>query len=218
MLDWSELQNWNEYVQLLIGLFAIADPLTVVPTFLGIVNGYTETEKRRVVAVASVTVLLTLLAFTFLGQEILDLFSISLAAFRIAGGLLLLLLALEMIRSDNDLSVSIGDKKRGSATSLGVAPIAIPLLAGPGAISTIIIYATIHDSMAHKILIGGVVVTITLLVFVVLRLAIMMGNILSPTGMTVFNRIMGLIVASIAIEFILDALAEHFPSLGPILH
>lgn len=218
MVDLSEFRNWTEYLQLLVGLFAITDPLTAVPTFLSVVDSHTEAEKRRVVLVAAITVLLVLLAFTFLGKAILDLFSISLAAFRIAGGLLLLLLAVDMIRSENDPSEATQGKKRGSATSVGVAPVAIPLLAGPGAISTIIIYTTAHDALGHKILVSGVIITVVILIFIILRFALRIGKVIGPTGMTVFNRIMGLIVASIAIEFILDALAEHFPSLGPIVH
>lgn len=218
MIDWSELQNWNEYLKLLIGLFAIVGPLSVIPTFLTLVAGLSDAAKQRVVSVASITVLITLLLFTFFGKQILDLFSISLAAFRIAGGILLMMLALDMLRASPNEPEPGELKPATNALSIALAPLAIPLLSGPGAISTIVIYSAIHESFTHKLLVAAVVFTVAVLINLILRLALRTGNLIGPNARIVMNRVMGLIVASIAVEFILDALADHFPSLGPIVH
>src|SRR5687767_11594460 len=144
MLDWSELQNWNEYLKLLVGLLAIIDPLAVVPAFLSLAGRYTTAEKRQIATVAPIAVFFTLLIFTFFGAAILELFAISLAAFRIAGGILLLLLALDMMRSHDKPTDAPQSSSPKPPASLAIIPLAIPLMAGPGAISTVIIYSTLH--------------------------------------------------------------------------
>ena len=215
-MDWAELSNWTEYSKLLIGLLAITGPLSTVPIFLGLTANSSSTERRLVALVAVVTAAITLLIFAFFGQSILDIFGISLAAFRIAGGILLLLTALDMMRSDVAAKPAESAAPRKTA-AIGIAPIAIPLLAGPGAISTIIIYASAHESSAHAVLVSLVILGVMLLVYLIFRLALSMGSLIGDTATTIMNRVMGLIVASIAIEFIIHGIAEHFPDLT-ILH
>ncbi|HNB26678.1 MAG TPA: MarC family protein, partial [Alphaproteobacteria bacterium] len=93
------LREWNEYVRLLVGLLALINPLTILPIFLTMVHGRSGVEKAHVSTVAALTVLVTLLIFTYLGAALLDLFAITIESFRIAGGILLLLTALEMMRA-----------------------------------------------------------------------------------------------------------------------
>jgi len=216
MLDWSELKNWSEYLKLLVGLIAIIDPLALVPTFLSLAAQHTVAEKHQIASVTAFAVMVTLLAFTFFGQAILNLFAISLAAFRMAGGLLLLLLALDMLRAHSQTTETVQPTSAKPAISIALVPLAIPLLAGPGAISTVIIYATLHASLSHKILVSAVIVTVASVVFMVLRLATQAEKFLGETSMLVFNHLMGLIIAAVAIEFILSGLATHFPILGVI--
>ena len=202
---------------MLIGLFAVSGPLSSLPVYLGLTEGRSESEKIRIAVVAVFTYAVTLICFTFLGGVILHFFGISLAAFRIAGGLLLLLTALDMMRSDGD-DQRIEKLKASSSSAIGVVPIAIPLMAGPGAISTIVIYASAHASTEHSLLVSLVIATVALVLFVNLRLAVVMGPLVGKTGTTVMNRVMGLIVASIAIEFLLHGIADHFPQLGVTVH
>lgn len=212
MLEGFELREWNEYVRLLVGLLALINPLTVLPIFLGLVQGRAEPEKRHISTVASVTVLVTLLIFTYLGGALLDLFAITIESFRIAGGILLLLTALEMMRARAGAQTQ-GEDTEVNITSIGIVPLGIPLLAGPGAIVTTIVDATALHSIAHKVAVSLVIVLVATVVYVVLRLSAKAGKYLSPTAMTVFNRVMGIIIASIAIEFILTGLAAKFPAL-----
>ena len=150
MLEGLELREWNEYVRLLVGLLALINPLTILPIFLVLLQGRAEQEKRHISMVASVTVLVTLLSFTYLGGALLGLFAITIESFRIAGGILLLLTALEMMRAKSTARAG-GEDTEVNVTSIGIVPIGIPLLAGPGAIVTTIVDATALHSIAHKV-------------------------------------------------------------------
>jgi multiple antibiotic resistance protein len=212
MFDAIELRAWNEYVRLLVGLLALINPLTVLPIFLGLVQGRSEPDKRHISTVAAVTVLVTLLIFTYVGGALLDLFAITIDSFRIAGGILLLLTALEMMRAKAAARAG-GEDTEVNITSIGIVPLGIPLLAGPGAIVTTIVDATALPGLPHKLVVSLVVALVAVVVYLALRLSAKAGTYLSPTAMTVFNRVMGLIIASIAIEFMLGGLAARFPIL-----
>ncbi len=212
MLDWSELLNWNEYVKILIGLVAMVSPPVTLSMFLSLVSDMTMVEKKRVALIAPVTFGLTLLVFTFFGQAILDAFGITLPAFRIAGGILLLLMGIDMMRSEVSQSSSANDSS-SDATSIGIVPLAIPIMAGPGAISTTIIFASTHDSFSHHLLVGGVVVMMASVIFLSFRVSLATGRLFGKTAIAISNRIMGLLIAAIAIEFMLNGLIGYFPSL-----
>ena len=214
-MDWSELQNWDEYTKLLIGLLALTDPLGVYPVLLGLSEGFSVTEKKKIIRSSVFTYAITLLIFTYLGTYILDLFGITIAAFKIAGGILFLFYALDMIGMIELPTIS-GETQTARSGFLGIVPIGIPLLAGPGTISTIIIYADIHRSLAHLLLVNAVILTAALIVYFIFRTSFKMGSILGKTTTMVLNRVMGLILAAISIEFILDGIAAHFPNLMSI--
>ena len=144
MFDSVDLREWNEYVRLLVGLLALINPLTVLPIFLGLVQGRAEAEKRHISTVASVTVLVTLLIFTYFGGALLDLFAITIDSFRIAGGILLLLTALEMMRARAGAQTQ-GQDTEVNITSIGIVPLGIPLLAGPGAIVATMVFVQDSD-------------------------------------------------------------------------
>jgi len=206
------LRDWNEYVRLLVGLLALINPLTVLPIFLGLVHGRTGPEKSHISTVASLTVLVTLLIFTYLGAALLDLFAITIDSFRIAGGILLLLTELEMMRAKATTGDRAADAET-NLTSIGIVPLGIPLLAGPGAIVTTIVDTTAIPTFAHKIAVSLIIVVVAIVVYVTLRLSAKAGAYMSATAMTIFNRVMGLIIASIAVEFIIGGLAARFPVL-----
>ena len=164
MFDGMELREWNEYVRLAVGLLALINPLTVLPIFLGLVQGRPESEKRHISSVASITVLVTLLIFTYFGGALLDLFAITIDSFRIAGGILLLLTALEMMRARAGAQTS-GEDTEVNITSIGIVPLGIPLLAGPGAIVTTIVDATALPGIAHKVAVSVVIVLVAIAVY-----------------------------------------------------
>jgi multiple antibiotic resistance protein len=206
------LRDWNEYVRLLVGLLALINPLTILPIFLAMVHGRSGVEKAHVSTVAALTVLVTLLIFTYLGAALLNLFAITIESFRIAGGILLLLTALEMMRAKSPTGERAAEAE-SNLTSLGIVPLGIPLLAGPGAIVTTIVDASALPTLTHKLAVSAVILVVAIVVYVTLRLSAKAGAYMSATAMTIFNRLMGLIIASIAVEFIIGGLAAKFPVL-----
>jgi multiple antibiotic resistance protein len=211
-MDWSELQNWDEYSKLLAGLLAVTNPLGSLPMVLGLIENYSITEKKRIVFVAVITFIVTLFIFTYVGIYILELFGITIAALKIAGGIMFLFYALEMMDLIR-LPHTLGSSKTTNSTSIGIVPIGIPRLAGPGAISTVIIFSDIHPTLSHQVLISGVILMVGLIVFVIYQLSLIMGQKLGETSTAIMNRVMGLLLATISIEFILDGIVAHFPQL-----
>ena len=218
MFDINELTNWPEYTKLFVGLFAMVPPPIIMPLFMSVLSQHSNAEKKRAAAVSSIAFLVLSLIVTYFGLEVLRAFGITLSAFRVAGGLLLLLMALDMLRSDaSSGGMELGDLS-ASALSLGIVPLGIPILAGPGGISTVLIFAGQHDHPSHRTLVALVVVAITIYIFFAFRLAIYAGNLFTPVTILIFSRIMGLIIAAVAVEFILIGIHEHFPGLGPLPH
>jgi multiple antibiotic resistance protein len=144
---------------------------------------------------------------------LLDAFGISMPSFRIAGGLLILFAALTMIHMP-ERETQETPKDRPEATthgSVAIVPLAIPMLAGPGAISTVIVYAHKSAALHHDLLICAIIVAVAVSTFVVFRLALTVVSFIGHTGMRILTQIMGLLIAAVAVEFITQGLAAIFP-------
>jgi len=216
MFDFTELTNWHEYTKTFIAIFILVSPPIIAPVFLGLVGGRSEADKKRIAFVGTIGFLVTMLVFTFFGGAILDVFGITLAAFRIAGGFFLLLIALDMIRSKIDDGVLEKKHDKCTAISIGMVPLAIPILAGPGTISTVLIFANIHKTFSHQILVAGVILVVAVYLFLMLRFTVASGRLFGKTATIICNRIIGLIISAIAFEFILDGIAGHFPAIETV--
>ncbi len=217
MLDWAELGNWREYSKILIAVFALVSPPIIIPLFMGVLTGRPEAEKKRAALFGAIGFGITMWVFIFFGGALLDVFGISLAVFRIAGGFLLFLIAMDMIRSEpNEDSEKPGADSSSSAFALGIVPLAIPILAGPGAISSVVVFASIHPSFEHKVLVAGVILTLVAYLIVMLRVVVASDRLIGKTATLIFNKVMGLVILAIAFEFILDGIAGHFPQLVTI--
>ncbi len=213
-MDWSELSNWTEYTKLLAGLFAITEPLSSIPVFLSYGNHLNLKQKRAVALATALAYAIALSVFSLFGMAILSFFGITLAAFKVAGGLLLLMASLEMLKAKAEANtVNADDHKNFSPIAIAITPLTIPLLAGPGAISTIIVFSNLHASVSHSILVIVVILTVAAIIYGLLRSSLSMKKIFNPTTTMIISRVMGLIIASIAIEFIFDGLADHFPQI-----
>jgi multiple antibiotic resistance protein len=204
--------DWSEYGKLLIALWALVHPIGAVPIFLSLTDKR-PAERRHIGLVAATAAGVILIACVFIGQVLLLAFGIHIPSFRVAGGLLILLAALTMIHMPKPETPEASADIRDATTSdsVAVVPLAIPILAGPGAISTVIVYAHKSASLNHYLLICAVVVLVALSTFVVLRLAVVIASLIGPSGMRIFTQIMGLLIAAIAVEFITQGLAAIFP-------
>jgi len=208
-MDESGFLAWTEYVKLTVGLFAISTPLAAVPIYLTLTRGLAAPLRRRVATISAGAYLLTLGLFAVFGDEILAFFGITLEAFKVAGGLLLVLSALRMMRPGAAAPEAPPETSDSSTAGLAVVPLTIPVLAGPGAITMIVVYT--HDQgAAHEIWMIAAIVAVAATVFGLFRLALRMGALLGSTAIQILNQVMGLIVASIGAEFLLEGLRAAF--------
>ncbi|AIH03867.1 MULTISPECIES: MarC family protein [Thermodesulfobacterium] len=194
-----------------IALFTIIDPIAGAPFFLSITSGYSEKERQRIALKACVTALITLLLFFWLGKYILILFQISLSSFRIAGGTLLFITALEMLFGKTT-QVKTSEQETTQVRELedpSVVPLGIPYLAGPGAITTTIILGETPD-LTTKLALSGVIFLVIVITYLILKASTQIFKHLGELGTKAVVRILGLILASIAIEYILKGLKEVF--------
>lgn len=205
-----------ELVKAALALFAIVDPVGVIPIFLLATHGFSPEQTRNAARIAALTVLGVLTVFTFLGEPLLMFFGVRLAAFSVAGGLLLLLLALSMVQAH----VSPQRQTRDEATeaeekdAVGVVPLGIPLLAGPGAITHVIVAAgRARGEMLHQLALLIPVAVVALSVWLSFRAAPAIARRLGKTGIHVVTRLMGLIIAAISVEMIVGGLGQLFPGL-----
>lgn len=197
-------------------LFAIVDPIGVIPIFLMATQGYTLEQSHQAARIAALTVLGVLALFIFAGEPLLMFLGIRLAAFSVAGGLLLLLLALSMVqahvspqRQTEDEAVEAGEKD-----SVGAVPLGVPLLAGPGAITHVIVASgAAQGNVMHQGMLLIPVALVALSVWLAFRAAPMIARRLGRTGIHVVTRLMGLIIAAISIEMIASGLGTIFPGL-----
>lgn len=209
--------EWSELFKSALALFAIVDPVGVIPIFLLATQGHSAAQSRRACNIASVTVLCVLVAFALIGQSLLDFFGIRLASFTIAGGILLLLLGLAMVnarvspqRQTAEEAVEAEEKE-----AVGVVPLGIPLLAGPGAITHVIVASgAAPPDFVHQSLVLLPILAVVASVWLSFRAAPYIAARLGKTGIHVITRLMGLIIAAISIEMIARGLVGLFPQLA----
>jgi multiple antibiotic resistance protein len=211
-MNWSGLLHWTEYSKLLIGLIVITDPIGSLPVVLSLTARMPAAKKMQVVGVASLTFVVTLLSLAYLGTLLLRLFGITMAAFQVAGGILFLFYGLEMVGLIS-LPRLTEDVARRSVASLGVVPIGIPMLAGPGTISRVIIASGAQGAPSHKLMVGLVVLLTALIVYVGFRLWLVAAPRLGIVPLQVIKSIMGLLLSAIAVEFVFEGIAAFLPSL-----
>jgi multiple antibiotic resistance protein len=211
----TDIGTWNEYTRFLITLIAVLDPFMAVPVFLTITATRSPDATRHLARSVAVTVFLVLLVSAIGGEKLLELMGGSIASFRVGGGLVLLLMALAMLHAQTGHMRQTAEEEAEVAAgeTSGVVPLAIPLLAGPGAISTVII-AVQHGGWIHRAIIVALIFAVCVLAWLAMRLATPIGRHLGTTGINIANRLLGLLLTAIAIETMAIGLRSLFPGLG----
>jgi multiple antibiotic resistance protein len=207
--------DWNDYLRMFTGLIAIVGPVSTIPLFLNFTENVAG--QRKHIARTSAFAVACILTVTALGgARILEMFSISIEGFRVAGGLLLLTIAFQMLeaRMSRVRNTPEENLEALDSTHVGVVPLALPLLAGPGAISTVILFAQQSAEFIHKLILIGLCWLIALIVWVSFHLAPQISRHLSQTSMNITSRVMGLILAAMAVEFIVGGLRTLLPGLA----
>lgn len=211
------MTDLQEYLRFFVTLAAVLDPFLAVPIFLTVTSSHSTSARVALVRVVSITVFVVLAASALLGDTILTLVGASLSAFRVGGGLVLLLMALAMLNAQAG-GVRQSQEEAAELQSgelRGVVPLAVPLLAGPGAISTTIIAAEKGGGApAHLAAILGCIALVSLLTWIVLRTADAIGNRFGTTGLNIATRLLGLLLAALAIQTMAEGLKQLFPGLA----
>ena len=212
--------SFADYIQIAIGIVTIFSPFAAIPIFVSLTSNTTIQQKNQTAKTASLAAGITGLISVWIGEHILIFFGISISSFKIAGGILLLLMAINMLNAKTPNAKNTKEEleeaheKSTNISEIAVVPLAIPLIAGPGAISTIIIYSQQEKTLIHLFYMSIIIFLISLIIFLSLRGSTYITKKLGITGINVISRVMGLILASISIEFIISGLLVVFPILS----
>jgi multiple antibiotic resistance protein len=213
----------------LITLLAIVNPLGVIPFFIHYTQGYTREQRQRTILISAFTTFCVIAISAIAGLQILEFFGITLASFQVGGGLLLMLGAMSMLNaepaegksakessSDSIFHANAEDAEALTAarTSIAVVPLAIPLLTGPATMSTMVIYAEKAKLWWQLATLVGYGVVVALAVFIAFTAARPIAKLMGQTGINVMTRLMGLILAALAVEVMADGLVKLFPILA----
>jgi multiple antibiotic resistance protein len=205
----------SEFLRFAAALFAIMNPFGNVAIFLSVTADRSPAERGKIATTTAAAVLVTLLVAALLGQQILALFGISVGAFRIAGGIIILILALSMLHAQpSGVHHSAQEEDAGKAKdNPAFFPLAIPVIAGPGSMATVILYAQHAQGLLGAATIGAVIVLMCGVLLLALHIADRMARFLGTTGLNVLTRLMGMLLAAIAIEMVAGGLTDLFPQL-----
>ena len=208
-----------DFIKPLVTLLAVVNPLAIVPFFIHYTQDFSDEQRRRTVLVASFTAFVVIAVSALLGLQILDFFSISLASFQVGGGMLLLISSMNMLNAQpaeakpqtNEMEDGAAKAARGA--SIAVVPLTIPLLTGPATMSTVVIYAEKAKTALQLSMLVGYGIVIALATAICFSLAEPIARVLGKTGINVMTRLMGLILAALAVEVMADGLGKLFPIL-----
>jgi multiple antibiotic resistance protein len=192
-------------------LFSIVDPFAAVPVFLSLAGREPPIEQRRIAVRAAVTSFAILSLFAAAGAFVFSFFGITIPAFRIAGGVILFGVALEMVKAQKSSTRSTQGEIDEEHADVGIVPMGMPLLSGPGSIAAVMVLAARGTTFADRLALHGVILAIAVISWLVLRSAGYFGRALGQTGLNVLSRMMGLLLAAVAVQFVLDGVREAFP-------
>lgn len=198
-----------EYILLAASsLFVIVDPLALVPAFLAMTPNDTAEQRIRTARLACCVAAGVMLAFSVAGQLIFKVMGITMPAFQIAASILLLIVALDMVRAQRSRVQETHEETRAGTekTDIAVMPLAIPMLAGPGAISTTILLQNEARDIPQHIALYGCILAVAFVSYLILRISARSTRWLSPIVMNIAIRIMGLLLAAVAVQFMLNAI------------
>lgn len=206
----------NYAVYSFIALFIIVDPIVNVPIFVSILENFEAKNRKSMVQKAVVIAATVLIIFTLLGNYIFKFLGIEMYSFRIAGGILLFIISLEMLfgrRTKTESSVEEEDEAK-IREDVTVTPMAVPLLTGPGAITTGIVLFNSAKTLTNEIILIADILLVFLISYVILARSDYLFKILGRTGTRVVVRIMGLLLSAIAVQFVMTGIEEAVKQVG----
>jgi multiple antibiotic resistance protein len=211
------MEKLTEYLKVFIAVFVLVNPLEGIPIYLAKTQGMTNAQRLAIARTTSIAIAIILWVTLAMGHLVLQLLGISVGAFTVAGGIIIFLIALKMVLgpSGGDLGGSSGP----ADGSFAIVPLAIPLLAGPGPISSVIVYSSKGitgqgASLGDDLVLAGIILVVAAATFLSLAVADPARRLLGDTGINVFTRIAGILVAAIALGLIHEGLGMLYPQLA----
>jgi multiple antibiotic resistance protein len=200
----------------LSSIFFLVDPFAALPTFLAITEGADPARRRRIARKGSLTALIVLSTFAFAGEEIFRLFGITLPAFELAGGIVLLLIGLDMLEAKRSATQEVAGDTVAAAQKedAGIVPLGVPMLAGPGAITSVMVLVGQAQSKWQMAAILISIAVTALVCYLVLGHSNLVVRVLGDTGIRILVRVMGLLLVALAAQYFVNGLAD----LGVIAH
>lgn len=205
--------GFQEMIKFYISIFMICSPCSAIPALLSLTQGRSLKERKKVAIVCSIAVGIILVSVAWAGDFMMGFFGIRLATFQVAGGIILFLLALSMLQGEVSKMKHAPEDLHTSKESVEIVPLAIPLIAGPGAISSVIVVAADHPSVLDHMYITVCLIFVTLTLCLCLYFASFLEKKLGKTGLKLVNRIGGLIISVIAVDIFAKGLLDLFPGL-----
>ena len=211
-----------EIGKIILSLMVLVNPFSALSIFLELTQGYTSRERRRTAQITALSVFIIMTVFIFSGNWILKILSISTGSFQVGGGILVFLIAVSMMNSgSNPAKPKIGTQEHDEITvqprpnmnAVAIVPLAMPLIIGPGGISTVIIHASAARHMNDLFAIVAAGAAISVICYLSLLAAAKVSRWLGETGLTVLNRIMGMLLAAVAVEIVIAGIRSLFPQL-----
>ena len=211
-----------EIGKIILSLIVLVNPFSALSIFLELTQGYTSRERRRTAQITALSVFIIMTVFIFSGNWILKILSISTGSFQVGGGILVFLIAVSMMNSgSNPAKPKIGTQEHNEITvqprpnmnAVAIVPLAMPLIIGPGGISTVIIHASAARHMNDLFAIVAAGAAISVICYLSLLAAAKVSRWLGETGLTVLNRIMGMLLAAVAVEIVIAGIRSLFPQL-----
>jgi multiple antibiotic resistance protein len=207
----------SEFISIMVALLAILNPIGNVPIYIAMVSDRKRHEQIGIVLQASIAMAIIMAMSVWLGLSALNVFGVSIAAFRLAGGLIVVLIGLDMLRAKShgkDYHLNPEQVEAHRKESIGVVPIAMPIFAGPGTIATIIGHTTDYNTIGAKLDITFGCIGLAALIGIILWFSPLIARLLGPSGMRVVTRVMGLILMSIAFEMLGSGMKSMLPGLA----
>jgi len=210
MVELTSLKITDELLRAIVGIFVIVDPIVSVGIFLAVTNGFSKIKKEKAARFAGITVAAVLVVAALMGQAILDLFGIRLAAFSVAGGILFLILAVEMIRGEGVSQFHKLNERSEQLPAAAIVPLGVPLMAGPGAISTVILASPGSANWFETAILISSIAVLGLVTWLCFSYAQHIGKLIGDIGIQLISRIMGLILAALAVEYMVKGIQILF--------
>jgi multiple antibiotic resistance protein len=204
------MEYFTPLLKTLVSLLVIVNPVSAVPMFLGLTQGQTDAQRNQLARLTGMATFLILLVAALFGKVLLNFFGISLPSFRVAGGILFLLMGIDMLNARSSRSRETPEEREEAENrkDIAIVPMAIPQLAGPGAIGSVILFMDSGPFWKQLPQMAGIVVAISLLSWLSLRMATPLGSLLGKTGIYIFARVEGLLLVALAVEFILNGIRQ----------